>query len=117
MVEILLSPGYGAGWSTWNDDDPKFQRWMLTYQPIIDEVKKSTRLILNDRAGTPNEEAYHPVILQFMKEAKELFGQDYVCVLGAGDLIVKDVSGPFKINEYDGSESIEYGYSDFVNYD
>lgn len=101
MTKILYAPGFGAGWSTWADGDEEFQKWMLTYQPIIDALERNEEV-----------DQDHPSVQQFVKEAKEKFDMDYVCVLAAHDLEVADVSGPFYIHEYDGSESIKTPGSD-----
>ncbi len=43
----------------------------------------------------------------FAARMAALFGADeHVCLLGADDLRVAQVSGPFRVHEYDGSESI-----------
>ncbi len=96
MTKILYSPGYGAGWSSWNDGSPEFQKWLLTYPPIIEALERGERLA-----------AEHPAVQSLEKQAREMFGKDYVCVLGAGDLRIADVSGPFRIDEYDGSERVQ----------
>src|SRR4051812_36873366 len=103
MPKILYSPGYGAGWSSWNHGSPEFTKWLITYQPIIDALELGERL---------NET--HPIMDQLKHEAKQMFGEDYVCVLGADDLVVCEVSGPFRIDEYDGSESVTEGTPDYI---
>ena len=95
--KILVSPSYGAGWSTWNN--PKIRKFMLTYQPIIDYLE----------AGGEIKSVDHPLLVQLEQECLEKFGVDYVCTLGATDgLIVETVSGRFRIHEYDGSEDVVY---------
>jgi hypothetical protein len=39
MRKILYSPGYGAGWTSW-ESDYELRKFMLVYQPIIDYVEK-----------------------------------------------------------------------------
>ena len=91
--KILYSPGYGAGWTTWNYNDD-VRRYMLTYQPIIDVLERG-------------ESVSEALLEQLQRECKEKFGEEYVCVLGADDLKVKTVQGRVRIHEYDGSESVE----------
>jgi len=91
--KILYSPGFGAGWTTWNYN-PDVCRYMLTYQPIIDVL---------ERGETVSE----ALLEQLKRECKEQFGEDHICVLGADDLTVKTVQGRVRIHEYDGSESVE----------
>lgn len=99
--KILYSPGYGAGWTTWNSN-PQVKQYMLTYQPIIDFLEgggKFERMYVNENL--------HPLLTQLKRECREKFGEDYVCCLGACDLKVVEVSGRVRLNEYDGYESLE----------
>jgi hypothetical protein len=90
-VAVLYSPGYGAGWSTWADDDqcetmlfhPRFVKWVEDGKPEpIDDV------------------------------LREVFpGVEHMpCASGAADLKIDwiECGEAFEITEYDGSESIEY---------
>jgi len=102
MKKILVSPGFGAGWSTWNSGD--VAKYMLTYKPIIDYLESGGRF---PDITHIKEKDMPPLLKQLQLECKEKFGEDYVCVLGADDLVVKKVKGKFIINEYDGCESIQ----------
>jgi hypothetical protein len=83
-VAVLVSPGFGAGWSTWNSDSE------LLFDPTIVEMIED---------GTNSE-----TITQYC-EAK--YPDGYYG--GAGDLKVQwlPVGTAFRIHEYDGSESVE----------
>lgn len=110
MRKILYSPGYGAGWTTWNDGD--VASYMLTYQPIIDFLEAGNRFTDADTrtGGARGDAAYlpsHPLLRQLQKECKKKFGEDHVCVLGADSLRVATVGGRVRLHEYDGSESYE----------
>jgi hypothetical protein len=90
--KVLYSPGFGAGWSTWNGHDA------LTDDYLYDEA-----LIAAVEAG----EDVTAAVADFEKRMQAKLGKDaYICVSGADDLRVADVSGPFIVEEYDGSESI-----------
>lgn len=93
MRKILYSPGYGAGWSSWNSG--KVAQLMLTYQPIIDAIENG-EILTKD----------HSAVLQLQQEAKDKFGVEYVCVLGAKNLEIYHAEGRVIINDYDGSESV-----------
>jgi hypothetical protein len=84
LVAVLYSPGFGAGWSTWNSDSE------LLFDPTIVEMIED---------GTNSE-----TITQYC-EAKY---PDTYCG-GAGDLKVQwlPVGTAFRIHEYDGAESVE----------
>ena len=118
--KILYSPGYGAGWATWND--PSLFLFLTTYQPIIDYIEgggtfspdAGSELYLTDEKTQKtiiNPDA-HPLLLQLLQDAVTQGittpedGVVYICCLGARDLHVETVSGRFYINEYDGSESL-----------
>ena len=101
MRKILYSPGFGAGWTTWNDGE--VAKYMLEYAPIIEFLEAGGSF--SDKET--RDESMHPLLSRLQRECKERFGADYVCVLGADDLAVATVGGRVRIHEYDGSESIE----------
>jgi hypothetical protein len=87
-VAVLYSPGFGAGWYTWNTEHPEL--------------------------------LFHPELVKMVEEGKQaeitaslceqLLGvEDYICDSGAGQLTIQwlPVGTAFKVDEYDGSESIE----------
>ncbi len=93
-VAVLYSPGFGAGWSTWNtDDDPKVNEHLIFGEEFVN-------LVL---AGE---------VEKLKSLAEELYPEFYSG--GADDLTVMwiDQGTPFRIREYDGSESIEIFNSD-----
>lgn len=90
MVAVLISPGYGAGWYTWN---PEFEDCI--YDPDI------VQMVLGN--ASPEDIAL---------KAEEKWGVDhdqYFCTLGADTLQVEwvPVGSKFMIHEYDGSETLE----------
>ena len=89
MVAVLYSPGFGAGWYTWNYEYPE-----ILFDPaIVEFVEKEKWAEL---------ETY--VILKYPEIYKG----------GMTDLEVEwmPVGTEFKIIEYDGAESIEYKEND-----
>lgn len=89
MVAVLYSPGFGAGWSTWNQEYPD----MLTDAGLADLVLKGDQQQILAYALIKWPDAY---------------------LGGINDLTVKWIAQgtQIKIAEYDGSESIEYRDSD-----
>ena len=88
QVAVLYSPGYGAGWSTWNQEYGN----ELVFDPgIID-------LVLARKAGELPEELEAYIIL---KHPDAYLG-------GVRNLEVKwiPVGTKFRIDEYDGNESV-----------
>lgn len=89
MVAVLISPGFGAGWYTWNYECPE-----ILFDPgIVDLV---------DQDMWSELETY--VTLKYPEIYKG----------GMQDLRIEWVPEGtlFKIHEYDGSESIEYKEND-----
>lgn len=84
MVAVLVSPGYGAGWYTWNKEMPE-----VLFDPTLVD------LVLN------GAESVELVAYADLKYPEAYTG-------GAGDLIVKWVpeGAQFRIDEYDGAESL-----------
>lgn len=83
-VAVLVSPGFGAGWYTWNRHVPQ-----CLFDPDV------VAWVEADKPGT--------VPLQFVPDG------DYFYEGGAEDLIVEWVpeNTKFRVVEYDGSERIE----------
>jgi len=105
--KILYSPGYGAGWSTWNRSEDGLAKFVLEYEPIISFIEKGGKFNRND-CGDINGNGVHPLLEQLQTDARARFSEDtYICVLGADTLRVAKVNGLVRINEYDGYESIE----------
>ncbi len=88
-MKVLISPGYGTGWSTWAEDE-EVARYVRTYQPIIDAIEKG--------------EDYMPLVDALEKELEEK--DKFFYTGGADDLVVVEVEPPFYIHGYDGYESV-----------
>ena len=84
MVAVLYSPGYGAGWSTWNREYPE-----ILFDPAIVELVES--------AEFEKLEAY--VILKYPE----------IYTGGLKNLKIKwlPAGTQFRVSDYDGNESIE----------
>jgi hypothetical protein len=89
MVAVLYSPGFGAGWYSWHGIKE------LLFHPEI------VRLVEDGQRDQITQE----LCLKLMNMAQG----DYICVLGADQLKIQwlPVDTAFKVDEYDGSESIE----------
>jgi hypothetical protein len=85
-VAVLISPGFGAGWSTWASAD-------------------QSKLLLFDRRFV---EAVEAGVADIEPIAKEVTGDEYVCCLGWHEVRIEwlPVGTAFTVEEYDGSESL-----------
>jgi hypothetical protein len=85
QVAILISPGFGAGWSTWADDDQR--EAMLFDSRLVDYVLSHGSEGLADYAESLGYTGY---------------------MGGAGDVEVEwlEPGTRFYVHEYDGSESL-----------
>jgi len=86
-VAVLISPGFGAGWSTWNRGHNDI---LLFHPKLVEMVEQGKQGQIND---------------EWMKEN---FNLDDVYCGGAEDLEIVwlDEGSAFTVEEYDGSESI-----------
>ena len=97
-MKVLISPGFGAGWSTWQYGEKDERMFMLTYQPFIDYLEKHST-----SDGIPTE-----LVEQFRKDWVAKFpNADTPYEGGLRDLCVAEVTGAFVVHEYDGFESIQ----------
>ena len=90
-VAVLVSYGFGAGWSTWASDGQDKQ---LLYEPNIVEI------LLSDMEA----EKKHKLICDYCEANYKDFYTG-----GIDDLNIEwlPVGTAFRIHEYDGSESVE----------
>ena len=122
--KILYSPGYGAGWTTWNRENRDVQMLMLTYAPIVAFLEagncftyeESETKWSEDEETLESEASLHPLLRQLRAEARAIDLTSRVYVGGAHQLRVAIVSGRVKIDEYDGSESfiVEGDFSEWL---
>lgn len=92
-VAVLYSPGFGAGWATWNNDE-----WI----PLLTTHRDIVQAVLDGSNKGVGELAERLI--------REAVGKTdaYVCVLGAENLKVIWLTkgSQFEIEEYDGAESV-----------
>lgn len=90
-VAVAYSPGFGAGWSTW-ESDQKLAETLMFHPDIIN-------MILSNKQSEIDEDWL-----------VEHFGEEFEAVYcgGASNLSIKwiPVGTQFRIDEYDGNESV-----------
>lgn len=103
-VAVLVSPGFGAGWSTWSSI--RGHGTDLVFEPTV------AALVEDRDAGNITDEQLVELVEAYCEKT---YGKNEVYCGGVEDLkIVWVPEGTlFKINEYDGSESIEFKENDY----
>lgn len=101
-VAVLYSPGFGAGWSTWSlghGDELVFDSQVVALVEDRDEGRITTEQLV-------------ALVESYCERA---YGKNEVYCGGVEDLVIEwmPVGTQFKINEYDGSESIQYKENDY----
>jgi hypothetical protein len=121
--KILYSPGYGAGWTSWMTDK-NIAKFALEYKPLIDALESMIdedgyidgELIPEDLYDIEkNLDKCHPAVKQFCDECQEKFGK-IPYLGGLRDLCIyeADDDSLVKIKCFDGSESVEICYDDWM---
>lgn len=86
--KVLYSPEFGAGFATWNRDSKK-----------LAEDEQLVRMV---EAGEHSLDKNGP----FATRCRKILGGGHVCLLGVETLRIAEVDGPYRIEEYDGNESV-----------
>ncbi len=95
--KVLISPGYGAGWYTWNR-----YKELLFDEILIGLVEKQEHL-------KENKEDVSDAFIKRCKEIVEKQGYNIdIFYGGVNQLVVAKVNDKFRVAEYDGYETIEY---------
>ena len=87
-VAVLVSGGFGAGWSSWNSD-------------------KAEAMLFDKRLVLAFEEGGAASVIE---KFGEIWPDDYVCTLGSAGLEIEWVPEGrlFYVHEYDGSEHLVF---------
>lgn len=100
--KVLVSYGYGAGWSSWSGNNQVAQ-FMAEYGPIIEFLERNGGSAKNLDKNKFNE------LNRLVEECEEIIKEKFdnePYTGGLDGLCVEEVSGPYKITEYDGFEEL-----------
>lgn len=99
-VAVLVSPGYGAGWSTWGQKELAYDKRVVEFWMQHKDDKEYLRQLDKFKNNKVQEEA---------EKLFEEWGYKDVYFGGFKQICIRwvPVGTLFRINEYDGSESIE----------
>ena len=108
-IAVLVSPGYGAGWSTWSYDHGIA---LATDKRIVEKFLECQKVdgLLRKIGSYGSEERTE------LQEWLASIGYPDVYVGGFADIVVKWVSPgtAIRINEYDGFETLETNYEGYT---
>lgn len=104
-VAVLISPGYGSGWTSWNQGH-------TCVEEMLFDVDIVNAILEYGSTGDTTRFArlkLHDIIMDI---AQDKYGKDYeyFSAQGLKDISITwvDVGRKFIVTEYDGSESIEF---------
>ena len=103
--QVLVSTGFGAGWSSWCAHREAAQ-YAAEYQPIIDFITKNGNPFQEEHVNEVLIEKFNLLVEECKKEIKSKFNVDFYTG-GAEQLCVKTVNELYRVYELDGYESIE----------
>lgn len=94
-VAILFSPGFGAGWYTWHNIPE-----LLRDPEVVHLVECRSNVNLDQQAY------YNDKIIEYCNKT---YGEEHYYG-GVSELAIEwiELGDKFRINEYDGAETIEY---------
>ena len=96
-VAVLVSYGYGAGWSTWNWDHPN-----IIFDPFIVECV----LEHNQLEGDAKIDHLDVLVPRVEEYGKKAYPGAYLGGVWGLDVTWVPVGEKFRIHEYDGSERV-----------
>lgn len=121
MKRVLYSPGFGAGWLSWSCGISVEQREFMAHHPrLIEAVDAGWRGDLSYEYridyddGSKFENAVHGLsqaavdaLGAFVDEWRERWDGESLPYLGGADnLATATVSGPYRVEDYDGNETV-----------
>lgn len=98
LVAVLYSPGFGAGWSTWADD--KHSEAIL-FDPDIAKLVEEYEFCNKCGIGVDKEEQLYKIV-----ESKYPKGDIYTDSASQLRILWLPIGTKFRVDEYDGSESV-----------
>lgn len=110
MKKIIYSPGFGAGWATWNDFPVGLGKFLAEYEPLIEWLESDEATEENKyKLGTERYDTKHPLLVKLLEDAEKAgFDKDRIYFGGLKDAVVMEISDDahYKIEEYDGNEYV-----------
>lgn len=110
---VLVSYGFGAGWSTWNVSELAYDKRVVNFWLDHKDNKEWMKTVDNFGFGSTKESQAHKEAAEFFKS----IGYGDVYMGGFFDIELEWIprGTKWRISEYDGAESIEIERNDTWN--
>ena len=105
-IGVLVSHGFGAGWSTWGNDELAYDKRIVEFWLSHKDDEEFMRTV-NHSGFLKRESEAHKEAAQFFKS---IGYNDCPYMGGFADIVLEFVprETAWRITEYDGSESLEF---------
>lgn len=100
-VAVLVSRGYGAGWSTWSDENKTKRLFDPALASLMVERDNKLKVL-----GYESEEVLDEYHKRIEEVAEERYPEDYLGGLSGLEIHWLERGTRFTVDEYDGAESI-----------
>lgn len=104
-IGVLVSPGYGAGWSTWGCDELAYDKRVVEFWLSHKDDKEFVATVEESGYYRVPESAAHKEAMEFFNSIG--YGSPYMGGFDQIELEYVKKGVPWRISEYDGWESLE----------
>lgn len=104
-IGVLVSPGYGAGWSTWGCDELAYDKRVVEFWLSHKGDEEFMATVEESGYYRVPESAAHKEAMEFFSSLG--YGSPYMGGFDEIELEYVKKGMPWRITEYDGSESLE----------
>jgi len=109
MRKVLYSPGFGAGWSTWNACNKEQKLWLCEYKPFINYLEEHGEMPKLPNDGWTDGYDVTDLGMQVMRDWKAAFPDAPIPYLGGMkslNVAYLEDHEQYRIDEYDGRETV-----------
>ena len=109
-LQVILHKGHGAGWSTWEKSTRMLMHHLLVFFHIDDEFREIVFKLIEDIEYIDEDMIYDEEDIKSIKIVRLLLNNNTITATNFLECSVHEIAlgSRFRINEYDGSEVIEF---------
>lgn len=104
-IGVLVSHGFGAGWSSWGCDELAYDKRVVEFWLAHKDDEQFMRTVDHFGWGNEPESAAHKEAMEFFSSLG--YGSPYIGGFEDIELEFVEKGVPWRITEYDGAEDIE----------